>query len=58
MAVAVYVKKSAQIAGGTENANSGGLRNMFTATTTLYNTLGAGAIYSGAINGDVLLVYT
>jgi hypothetical protein len=54
---AVYVKKSAQIAGGTENANSGGLRNMFTATTTLYNTIGAGSIYSGAVNGDVLLVY-
>ena len=54
----VYVKKSAQIAGGTENANSGGLRNMFTATTTLYNTIGAGSIYAGAINGDVLLVYT
>jgi len=55
---AVYVKKSAQIAGGTENANSGGLRNMFTATTTLYNTAGAANIYSGALNGDVLLVYT
>ena len=55
---AVYVKKSAQIAGGTENANSGGLRNMFTATTTLYNNTGAANIYSGALNGDVLLVYT
>lgn len=54
---AVYVKKSAQIAGGTENANSGGLRNMFTGTTTLFNTIGAANIYSGAVNGDVLLVY-
>jgi len=52
----VYVKKSAQIAGGTENANSGGLRNMFTATTTLYGN--TPSIYSGALNGDVLLVYT
>jgi hypothetical protein len=54
----VYVKKSAQIAGGTENANSGGLRNMFTATVTLFNTVGAASIYSGSLNGDVLLVYT
>jgi hypothetical protein len=55
---AVYVKKSAQIAGGTENANSGGLRNMFTATVNLFNTVGAASIYSGSLNGDVLLVYT
>jgi hypothetical protein len=54
----VYVKKSAQIAGGTENANSGGLRNMFTATVNLFNTVGAASIYSGSLNGDVLLVYT
>jgi len=54
----VYVAKSAQIAGGTENAASGGLRNMFTSTVTLFNTVGAANIYAGSLNGDVLLVYT
>ena len=50
------VGKSAQIAGGTENSLSGGLRNMFTIVESVWNSTGA-SIYSSAVAGDVLLVY-
>jgi hypothetical protein len=50
------VGKSAQIAGGTENYLSGGLRNMFTIVESVWNSTGA-SIYSSAVAGDVLLVY-
>jgi hypothetical protein len=53
----VDVARSAQIAGGTENANSGGLRNMFTATENLYASNTSIYLTANPANGDVLLVY-
>ena len=47
------VGKSAQIAGGTANDLSGGLRNMFTIVESQWSS----SLYPNALTGDVLLVY-
>lgn len=49
----VQVRRSAQIAGSTENMLSGGLRNIFTMEETYWNT----GRYGDAQRGDVVFVY-
>jgi hypothetical protein len=49
----VQVRRSAQIAGSSENYLSGGLRNIFTMEETYWNT----SKYASAARGDVVFVY-
>ena len=53
----VEVARSAQVA-GSEAANSGGLRNMYTITTTNFNSNTSVYLNDRTANGDVLLVWT
>lgn len=53
----VEVARSAQVA-GSEAANSGGLRNMYTITTTNFNSNTSVYLSDRTANGDVLLVWT
>lgn len=52
----VQVRKSAQVA-GTENTNSGGLRNMFTIAEINFAEASKNIYYTSAENGSVLLVW-
>lgn len=53
----VEVARSAQVA-GSEASNSGGLRNMYTITTTNFNSNTSVYLNDRTANGDVLLVWT